>query len=345
MVESIVLQDVREIIDDNPELMRQIDGRSFLVTGSTGMIGRYVVSLLAENARQNNGAGTIIASARNKEKAEEMFDGYLSMDNFRLLISDVGDLTALDDDVDYILHAASSTGPKDFLERPVDIIQANVFATNSLLNIAKEKAAGFCLLSTLEVYGSVYADSYPIEVTEKSFGALDSLALRSAYPESKRMAESLCVAYKEQFDVLSTIVRLAPCVSPVIEAGDERLFAQLISGVNHIYSDAANKKRSYTYIADAISGILTAMVTTSEDNFVFNLANNDNVASIQELAEMIVAARDETLEIIPRDSDQNTSSTTGQVVLNSDRLKELGWTPRYSLKDTIARTSQFVVNN
>ncbi|HVX24110.1 MAG TPA: NAD-dependent epimerase/dehydratase family protein [Candidatus Saccharimonadales bacterium] len=339
MINSIIEQDVNGIIEANPELIEQLEGKSFLVTGATGMIGRYAVCLLAEAARRN-GSGSVIAHVRNQAKAEQMFATYSDDPSLTLLVSDIQDLTELDDNVDYILHAASPTQPQDFTERPVDIIKANVFATANLLEIAKQKGARFCLLSTLEIYGQVEAPTYPVSVAESDFGALDSLDLRSAYPESKRLAENLCVAYQKQFNVASTIVRVAPVISPAIEDNDKRVFAQFIHDVTDnkditVYSDAASKRRSYTYIADAVSGIFTALLRSTNDNFVFNLANNDNVASIQELAEKIIAASPEStakLNVVERQADQNTSSSTGLVLLNSQRLLDLGWRPAYSLE-------------
>lgn len=341
---SPVHRDVSEVIHANPRLADSLKDKSFFITGSTGMVGRYVVSLLAENTKINSGSGTIVAHARNKEKAEQMFGDYLGMENFSLMIGDISDVTEPDVDIDYVIHSASPTQPQDFLERPVDIITANVFATKRLLDIARAKSARFCLLSTLEVYGKIEAPSYPVEVSEEDFGALNSLDLRSAYPESKRLAENLCVAYLRQFGVLSAIVRLAPTISPIIDPQDERVFAQFVNKVARsediqIFSDAAQKMRSYTYITDAVTGILTAVTNATEDNYVFNLANNDNVASIKTLAETVIAhgSGGSSLRIIERESDENTSPTTGLVVLSSQKLINLGWKPSYSLDESVSR--------
>lgn len=345
-MEAVIQQDINELVNSNPELVDSFSGKKVLITGATGMIGRYAVAFLMESSTRGSEPSKVIASVRNQDKGETLFEDYLEMENFSLLVSDVNDLRDIDGDVDFIIHAASPTQPDDFLERPADIIAANVFATRNLLEIARQKTARFCLLSTLEIYGKIEADSYPVSVTESDFGALDSLSLRSAYPESKRMAENMVVAYAKQYGVASSIIRLAPTISPVIEPGDERLFAQLVKAAAAgtevaIFSDAADKRRSYTYIADAVTGILTALVRADEDNFVFNLANNDNVASVKELAESVlrVAGQDpSSLVVNSRDADQNTSSTTGLVLLDSSRLLELGWQPRYDLDSAIRKT-------
>src|SRR5690606_11663637 len=113
------------------------------------------------------------------------------------------------------------------------------------------------------------AASYPVFVTEEDFGALDSISLRSAYPESKRVAENLCVAYRKQFNIPTSIIRLAPVISPLIEQDDKRVYAQFIHDAvaNQditIYSDAASKERPYTYISDAVIGILTVLLGATD---------------------------------------------------------------------------------
>ena len=349
-MESVVRQDISDIISENPELIDQFIDRATLVTGATGMIGRYAVCLLAESIRERNGSGKVIANVRNRAKGEKVFAEYLSDDSFSLLVSDVNDVTEIEGSLDYIVHSASPTQPNDFLEHPVDIIKTNVFATDTLLRIAKDKSARFCLLSTLEVYGAVHSPTYPAYVAEEDFGSLDSLHLRSAYPESKRLAEALCVAYKKQFSVDSTIVRLAPTISPVIDPADERVFAQFINTIVKkeditIFADAADKQRSYTYIADAITGIFTAMARSTDEMFVFNLANNDNVASIKELAEAVISVAGEgtaKLNIAQREVNQNTSASTGLLLLDSKRLLDTGWVPRYSLEKSMEQAVRHV---
>ena len=347
MSEAIV-RDVENIIEDNPALAETFKDKSFLVTGATGAIGRYVVSFLAQAIEQKSGKGTVLANVRDRAKAERIFGDYLNFDHLDLLVSDVNDLRGVDEDIDYIIHAASPTQPDSFLKTPVDIIATNVFATHSLLELAKAKRATFCLLSTLEIYGRVEADTYPVSVTEDRLGALDSTNLRSAYPESKRLAENLCVAFKAQYGVDSVIVRLAPIISPEIDPDDKRVFAQFVHDALDdkeiiVYSDAASKKRSYTDICDAVTGIFTALCSSTQqpDYPVFNLANNNNVVSIQELAQKILSikgASPDKLKIISRDDSSNTSASTGAILLNSQRLQDAGWSPRYSIEDTVRRS-------
>jgi len=349
LIPTIIKQNVDAIISNELETLKRFDNKTVLVTGSTGMIGSFLVYVLAEYAKQKNSATKIIANARSKAKAEAMFAQYMNDESFELLICDLDQINT-EKDIDYIIHAASPTQPKDFLNKPVDIIDANTFITKKLLGFCKDKQAVFCLLSTLEIYGEIKAESYPVVVNEDDFGALDSTDLRSTYPESKRLAESMCVAYSSQFNVASTIVRLGPVVSPVIDEHDERVYAQFVKRVFDneditLFSDAADKKRSYTYVCDAVSGILIALGQQQPERCsIYNLANNENIISIQEMAEKIIAQNPSAskLKIVQREDSSNTSSSTGKIVLGSEKLINLGWKPNYSFDDCVLNTFQYL---
>ena len=48
----------------------------------------------------------------------------------------------------------------------------------------------------MEIYGKLETN---YDIKEEEYGAVDSLNVRSCYPESKKMGENLCIAYKEQY--------------------------------------------------------------------------------------------------------------------------------------------------
>ena len=348
---TVIKEDINELLANTADLSTRLKDKRFLVTGATGMIGQYLTHYLTEVTRSNGGSGHVTAHVRNQTKAEAMFSDHVNSGNFDLFVSDIEDIDQFAGNVDYIIHAASPTQPQDFLERPVDIIKANVFATDSLLTTAKQQSAKLCLLSTLEIYGEIQASSYPVYATEDQYGALDSIDLRSAYPESKRLAENLCVAHQQQYGTESVIVRLSPTISPIIDPTDNRVYAQFINFVANkqditMFSDAFDKKRTYTYIADAIIGILVALIEPSKDEKVptYNLANTDNVTSIGELAEAIikVGGNQVQLHVNEREDTSNTSTSTGLILLDSQKLRAAGWKPVYTLEKSITQTFKYV---
>lgn len=351
---NIVREDINTLLSTSSIISQNIKNSSFLITGATGMIGRYMVFYILESIRKYRGSGKVIVHTRDQAKAESVFSEYLHHDNLSFLVGDINRADETIDSIDYIIHAASPTRAEDFLDRPVDIIRVNALLTDELLTMANKHSAKLCLLSTLEIYGEVWSESYPAYVTEDQYGALDSIDLRSAYPESKRLAENLCVAHKQQFDTDSTVVRLAPTISPLIDPDDTRVYAQFINFVTNnqditMFSDAYDKKRTYTYVADVITGVLVALLTPSRSKKIstYNLSNTENTTSIGELARTIIRLDGDNvkLQIKRREDTSNTSTSTGLILLDSTKLINAGWSPLYNLERCISQTLKCAYDN
>lgn len=55
--------------------------------------------------------------------------------------------------IDYIIHLASNTHPKQYAEDPIGTIMTNIYGCDNLLKLAVEKKARFLLASSVEIYG------------------------------------------------------------------------------------------------------------------------------------------------------------------------------------------------
>ena len=150
-----------------------------LITGSTGLIGAALVRSFASDG------AVVFAAARNTEKANALF---ASLPNVRIVKWDVTSGPAPDCSPDAIVHAASETSSRAFVERPVETINSILDGTRNVLEFARARnVKSLVYLSTMEVYGAPTADP----VRETDYGYLDPVQVRSCYPESKRMAENL----------------------------------------------------------------------------------------------------------------------------------------------------------
>ena len=150
---------------------------SVLVTGANGLIATYIIyMLLYLNEYQDMGI-QVIGLARNPQKVAQKYGSLLERDDFRMIYQDVTKPLQAEGAVDYIIHTASPTGPKQFMDTPVDTILANVAGAYHLLEAGREKQAkGFLLLSTREIYGSGGKDF----VMEGDYGAVDPTLVRSS---------------------------------------------------------------------------------------------------------------------------------------------------------------------
>ena len=98
-----------------------------------------VETLLYLNDSLLTSAVRIIGLVRNLSKANARFSHYRERKDFQLLVTDVCDKIDVEGPVDYVIHAASQASPKYFGADPVGTLSANVFGTQNLLELAREK--------------------------------------------------------------------------------------------------------------------------------------------------------------------------------------------------------------
>ena len=172
-----VVEDLKNVTTDKVIPWEKLNNKSVLVTGATGLIGSLVVKSLLYFADANGKNITVGAFIRNADKADSVL-GNLKADHSNLFY-EIGDLSKefnLSKKYDYIIHAASATGSKDFIEKPVETILTTVESTKNFLKYAYEnKIDSMVYISSMEVYGEIPHET----VKEEDFGLLNWMNLRS----------------------------------------------------------------------------------------------------------------------------------------------------------------------
>lgn len=321
-----------------------MNNKTVLITGASGMLATYLVYTLMELNFKQNANIKLIGLVRNKQKAIGKFKNIINHKNFVLLVQDVTMPINIDNDIDYIIHAASNSSPKSILSNPVDIIKANTIGTINVLELAKDKNVEKVLyLSTREIYGKISSDVNSIE--EDDFGSLNCKEFRSCYPESKRVSETMLESYYYQYNIPYNIVRLAHAYGPGMNINEDgRVMADFISDVVN-YRDIVLKSdgsaiRAFCYISDAIYGILKVIVD-GEIGEAYNIANETEPIMIKKLAKKLNSLFKERNINIIYDIPQEKSagySKIGRTPLNTSKLEELGWSCKVGLHEGLIRT-------
>ena len=104
--------------------------------------------------------------------------------------------------------------------------------------------------------------------------------------------------------------------------------------------------RTYTYISDAVSALFYILLNS--DGIVYNISSPDSTVSIKQLAEAVAGAYPEkNLKVvvdIPKETVNTGAAPFTLGILNSDKLRKLGWKPAYSLDEGIKRTLKYFEN-
>jgi nucleoside-diphosphate-sugar epimerase len=326
----------------DPEQLRNSD---ILITGGTGLIG---YNLLLELSRLQREYGLRLhALVRSKSAAAERFAAFL--DRVNLIEGDVcGDLN-IDGPLDYIVHGASVTSSRFFVEQPVETIMTSVMGTRNLLELARTKGVkSMVYLSSMEVYGAV--DSRE-PLTESMLGHVDPLNVRSSYPESKRMCESLCVAYAKEYGVPVKIARLAQTFGPGLQPQDKRAIVQFLesalAGRNIEIKASGESSRMYLYTFDAVSALLTLLLRGA-DGEAYNLADKNTYCSIRTLAQTIVrvcGAKSRVLVNTGSEEERRIYPPDSFLRLDTTKLENLGWKALYSLEEGLASLGKAISEN
>lgn len=348
MINTIVESDIQELIKQK-KYFKPFIGSSVLVTGATGLLGSLLIKSLSRYAHENNKNIKIYACCRNKKKFYSVFEGYSGIVP---VFSDICSADIQKYDIDYVVHAASNTDSKSFVEKPVDTIVTTINGTNRLLaQCAIKPLKGFVYLSSLEIYGTFPGYDGIKNVTETDYGYIDSVAVRSSYSESKRLAENLCRAYQSQYGIPIKIVRLCQTFGAGVAYNDNRVFAQfarsVIEGQDIVLRTKGETIRNYCYTTDAIAGILT-ILAHGVPGEAYNVANGDTAISIADMANLFCALYPDSgtkvIFDIAKDVEKLGYNPVVKLQLDSSKVKKLGWTAQIGLKEMIYRLIESLKN-
>lgn len=234
------------------------------------------------------------------------------------------------------------------VEQPVETLLTSVEGTRNMLELARAmKVESFIYISSMEVYGTFDSEK-GANVTESDLGYIDNLAVRSNYPESKRLCENMCIAYQKEYGVNVKIARLSQTFGAGILPGENRVFAQFARSAaaheNIVLHTKGQSEGNYCYTSDCIRGLLTILLK-GEEGQAYNVANPDTHTTIADMAQMVCEnfsdGQSKVVFDIPQENKYGYAADT-HMKLNSDKLKAIGWQPQIDLKEAYNRLIRFM---
>lgn len=316
----------------------KLSGKTFLVTGATGMVGVMLIDVLMKLPHTK-----VIAVGRSKAKAQNRLGEYYDNSNFNFIEQDVQVPFSEDLKVDYIIPLASNTHPMAYSQYPIETMLINIEGARNALDLAVSCNATVIYPSSVEIYGNS-DDGHSF--VENGNGQLNLANSRACYTESKRSCEALCQSYKSERNVKIKIVRLCRIFGPTMLMSDTKASSQfIIKAINNediVLKSEGNQYFSYIYVADAVAAILYILLK-GQDGEAYNISNIDTNVHLKDFANQCALYNNKkVLFDLPSEAEKKGFSIASTAILVNNKLLSLGFDPKYNFEEAIRRTIEIL---
>ena len=278
-------------------LSSDLRGKKILLTGAYGFIGSHL---------------------------RERLQG-LDLDA-RMWTSDVTELQAFNEPVDWVVHLAAAGSHQKFVDDMQGSYKTNVVGTLAVLDYCRRSNAKCIFTSTSGLYKESI-NGIPVSETSK-------IEPSHPYALSKWMGEEICKLQSTALDVSVTVLRLfnvygqgqastvlVPYILNCIEQGVP------------IKLRSPNAIRDFVYVKDVVEALIRSLGITSETYSLYNVGTGKPTKVI-ELVHVVQEIYGKEVDIQFTDLQEGELPT---VIADIDKAnKELGWSPAFDLYDGLS---------
>ncbi|MAF36512.1 hypothetical protein CL622_05340 [archaeon] len=343
----IVKEDIKNIASSISDISHELEGKTVLVVGGAGFLGKYLVLTLQKLNEQFKLPCKIVVV----DNFITGLEGKINLDeNTKIIKHDICKKLQFEDNINYILQAASIASPIFYDKYKLETIDVGYLGNKNMLELAKEKSVeSFLFFSTSEVYGNPGPKDIP---TNESYnGNVSCTGPRACYDEPKRVGETLCVCYADVHNVPVKIARPFNVFGPGMRLDDGRAAVNFIVSCLKgrdvpIYGDGG-QTRAWTYISDATAGFFRILLS-KKNKEAYNIGSDEREISTLNLAQMIhsiVGNEDSKIKMVA-----SPNKTYGDKQIDPNRrfpdLKKIktkiGYKINVTLKDGLERFKNWI---
>jgi UDP-glucuronate decarboxylase len=349
---TYVPKDIEEIADHLGTSVDQFNGASVMLTGGCGFLGRYFIELfrhLNSHRLKEPCRLTILDNFITSDNATAAMAG---LPNVRLINHDVINPLEganFDEPVDFIIHAAGIASPFYYRKYPLQTLEVATIGTKNALQLCeKYRSRGFLYFSSSEIYGD--PDERHVPTPESYRGNVSCLGPRACYDEAKRVGETLCMIFHQQFGVPTKSVRPFNVYGPGMRRGDYRVLpnfaAKIVDGEPVSVYSQGSQTRTYCYIVDAIAGFTQALLHGVPGE-VYNIGNPAPEISVLQLVKELeaVLGRPIPYRLIEYPDSYPADEPMRRCPDISKATHQLGYTPSVDLRDGLGRFMDWAVQS
>lgn len=337
----VIQKDIEEICRILGDKLKKFEGMDILITGANGMLARYLVYVfLYANEQIFKTRCTLYLVIRNKKKP------FGRRKDIKYIHTDIANDKLSDVSADYIIHAASKAAPKIYIKHMIDTLNTNIKGLYHILDIVSPKTKSILYFSSGEIYGNPPEGT---RLNEEYIGTTDHLNERSCYVEGKKAGETICMNYFREKQYPIKIARIFHTFGPGLNLDDGRVFSDFINDGLHNRDIVikGNKQMTRTFLSIHDATIMFFLLLLSDKNGeVFNISNDNNIASVRQIAEIIRDAWNKRYKKkikIQHKMTHDSLYSKALQYLNPDISKfkkTFGYTPNDSIERIVEKTIQ-----
>jgi UDP-glucose 4-epimerase len=308
----------------------------FFVTGASGFIGSNLVERLLIDGH------SVVGYDNMRTGREKFLDNAIKNENFKFIKGDIFDQQNLINSMsgcDVVAHLAANADVRGGVDDPVIDLELNTFATAKVLEAMRFNNVKKIIFSST---GSVYGNKNLILPTPEFAPMMQS----SFYGASKLACEGLIQAHCEAFGVVAWIYRFVSVLGPHYSHG------HIYDVYKSLRKDPKNlnmlgdgtQRKSYMHVSDCIDGIEIGFSKGKDQVNIFNLGV-DATITVNESFDYICKWMKANPYILRQNKKIGWIGDNPMIHLNCERIANLGWEPKYSIRDGIKDTLEYLSNN
>lgn len=307
-----------------------------LVTGCAGFIGSNLVANLIRLGYKVTGIDNL------RTGNIKFLNDVKNKLNFKFIKCDLLDfenILTYFKEIDIVFHLAANADVKDGMKNTKIDIEQNIIATSNVLDAIKMNNIKKLVFSST---GAIYGDAEIVPTPENFHFPIQT----SLYGTSKVAAEGLITSYAEAYDLQVWIFRFVSVLGPCYSHGHVFDFVKALNFDNtslDVLGDG-NQKKSYMHVDDCINGVMHGIEHSNEKVNIFNLGSEQS-CTVKDSINWIIEELGVDPKVHFKGGKKGWPGDNPNLILDINKIKKIGWTPKYKIEDGIKETVKYMKNN
>lgn len=312
---------------------------TLVVTGGTGFVGLWLATFCAFLNDCHGFNLKLVLTARRYSRLTAAAPHLAGRSDVRFVSADIRQFIEMPSETSWIVHASGTPDSRVHVSSPIETMAVIAEGTYRILRAAEQcdNLRMMLHLSSALVYGAQPPDLAAL--SEDYVGAVNPVAVTSAYAEAKRYSEALCVSARSQSRTPLIITRPFTFIGPFqsLEAPwalNNFLYAALHAQPLKVLGDGRSV-RSYLYGSD-MAFLLLRILSSGHSGGLYNIGHPAGI-TLSELADLVVRASGAPLDI--RYNTAGRQITASRLIPDMSRShQDFSFTPTLTLPEAIERT-------